>query len=344
MKASQLSPENMGTENLAQSGDLVDSKVNLQGAPSDEAVQPDDLELLRSLVAAPDRARIAQLEAELTALDARTSDRDALIAAITPILGDVIRHKIQDSREEMIEALYPILGQLIGRAVSEAIRDLARSIDARMRTSFAPQAIARRLRARIQGIPQSDLLLRDALPFRVTEVLLIERQSGLLLQHLSHDPEAAEDSDLVSGMLTAIRDFAQDTFGRGREGQLDEIQYGSQHIWVEASRHAYLAAVIDGVEPSGFRAGLRDQVIRFENAYAEILARYDGDSSRFDAFKPVLSELLTAPGPNEPVRKDGLERSQKRLLILLAGLLLACLLLIGIGGLLAQPTMVDLPR
>ena len=127
-------------------------------------------------------------------------------------------------------------------------------------------------------------------------------------------------------------------------GQLDEIQYGSQRILIEASRHAYLAAVIDGVEPSGFRAGLRDQIMRFENEYAEILARYDGDSSRFEAFKPVLSELLTALGPNEPVRKDGLERSQKRLLILLAGLLLACLLLIGIGGLLAQPTMVDLPR
>jgi hypothetical protein len=39
-----------------------------------------------------------------------------------------------------------------------------------------------------------------------------------------------------------------------------------------------------------------------------------------------------------------LDRSQKRLLILLAGLLLACLLLIGIGGLLAQPAMVELPR
>ena len=184
--------------------------------------------LLRSLVAAPERARIAQLEAELAALDARTSDRDALIAAITPILGDVIRHKIQDSREEMIEALYPILGQLIGRAVSEAIHDLARSIDARMRTSFTPQAIVRRLRARIQGVPESALLLRDALPFQVTEVLLIHRDSGLLLQYLCDDPAEAADSDLVSGMLTAIRDFAQDAFGRGRDGQLDAIQYGKR--------------------------------------------------------------------------------------------------------------------
>jgi hypothetical protein len=71
------------------------------------------------------------------------------------------------------------------------------------------------------GIPESTLLLRDALPFQVTEVFLVERQSGLLLQHLSHDPETAEDSDLVSGMLTAIHDFAQDTFGRDRVGEVD---------------------------------------------------------------------------------------------------------------------------
>ena len=304
MKASQRSPENMDAADLAPAGIQAASELSLPGDPADEELQPNDLELLRRLVAAPERARIARLEAELAELDARTSDRDALIAAITPILGDVIRHKIQDSREEMIEALYPILGQLIGRAVSEAIRDLARSIDARMRTSFAPQAIVRRLRARIRGIPASALLLRDALPFQVTEVFLVERQSGLLLQHLSHDPEEDADSDLVSGMLTAIRDFAQDTFGRDRAGQLDEVQYGSQRILIEASRHAYLAAVIEGVEPAGWRSNLRDRIMRFENEYAEILGRYDGDSSRFEAFKPVLSELLTALGTNKPVRKD----------------------------------------
>jgi hypothetical protein len=86
------------------------------------------------------------------------------------------------------------------------------------------------------------------------------------------------------------------------------------------------------------------RITRFENEHAEILARYDGNRSRFEASKPVLPELFTVFGPNEPVRKDGLERVQKRLRILLAGLLLVCLLMIGIGGLTAQPSMVDLPR
>ena len=111
-------------------------------------------------------------------LDVRTQDRDALIAAITPVLGDVIRQKIRDNRDEMIEALYPIIGQLIGRGVAEAIRDLARTIDTRMRRSFDPQMILRRLRARMAGVSESTLALRDALPFSVTELFLIHRESG----------------------------------------------------------------------------------------------------------------------------------------------------------------------
>ena len=115
--------------------------------------------------------------------------------------------------------------------------------------------------------------LRDALPFQVAEIFLVHRESGLLLLHSVAGPIAdpalptAEDNaDLVSGMLTAIRDFAQDAFGRGQEGQLDEIQYGNRRILIEACQHVYLAAVVDGIEPAGFRAKLRERTVEVENA------------------------------------------------------------------------------
>lgn len=55
---------------------------------------------------------------------------------------------------------------------------------------------------------------RTALPFKVEEVFVIHRESGLLLHHETRDPASMSDSDLISGMLTAIRDFAQDAFGQ----------------------------------------------------------------------------------------------------------------------------------
>ena len=293
---------------------------------------PDELEALRSILTTPERERVARLEAQVAELNVRTQDRDALITAITPVLGDVIRQKIRDSREEMIEALYPIIGQLLGRAVAEAIRDLARTVDTRMRMSFDPQTVMRRLRARMAGVSESTLALRDALPFSVTELFLIHRESGLLLRHLSGEPEGAADSDLISGMLTAIRDFTYDAFGRGQEGQLDEIQYGTRRILIEASQHAYLAVVVDGIEPASFRATMRDRVIAFENRYFEALSGYDGNAARFAPVDTTLTSLMAGSVGDEPPASQRVTPGQRRIAVGLGTLLILCILASCAGG------------
>jgi hypothetical protein len=133
-------------------------------------------------------------------------------------------------------------------------------------------------------------------------VFLIHRETGLLLWHASHDPEAARDSELVGSMLTAIRDFAHDAFGRGKEGQLEEIEYGDEHILLEATRHAYLAVVVSGVEPPGFRAAMRDRLTQVEHRFADVLRHYEGDPTVLSSVQEVLSPLLVngrSPGALE---------------------------------------------
>lgn len=181
------------------------------GSPQQPQAEP-SLETLRDILFGRYRQQIAELEAELDDLERRVTDEDVLTAMIAPVLGDAIRRKIRDARDEMVEALYPIIGQLVVRSVSVAIRDLVRTIDARMRISFSPQAIWRRLQARLSGVSGAEMVLRESLPFEVAEVFLIHRETGLLLRHVSRDPDASPDSDLISGMLTAIRDFVQDAF------------------------------------------------------------------------------------------------------------------------------------
>ncbi len=301
------------------------------------------LEELRRILAAPDRARADQLAARVTELEHRTGDPQRLVAAISPLMGDIIRHKIQEGRDEMIEALYPIIGQLIGRAVAEAIRDLARAIDTRMRTSLDLKSVWRRLRGRLAGIPDEALALREALPFRVAELFLIHRETGLLLLHLSNEPEIADQADLISGMLTAIRDFAQDAFGRGKEGQLDEIQYGTRRILIEATRHAYLAVVVDGIEPPGFRAAMRERIIAIENGYHTALVRFDGDATRFADAQRDLSALLALSPDRASAPDKGLSPGQRRIVAALGGLLVLCLLAACIGGTLALRNALNRP-
>ena len=286
------------------------------GAPQSQ--DDSSLETLREILLSQYRQRIADLEAELDDVERRITDKDALIATIAPVLGDAIRRKIRDARREMIEALYPIIGQVVVRAVAEAIRDLARTVDAQVRTSFNPRVLWWRLRARIGGASTEEMLLRESLPFEMAEIFLIHRETGLLLWHVSRDREASPDSDLISSMLTAIRDFAQEAFGRGKEAQLDEIEYGERRILIEAAQHAYLAVVVDGVEPPGFRARMRERIIEVEHAHEKTLRHYEGDPTPLASVEGSLRSLMVAARPSGP------SPAQKRVLVGALGFMFTC--------------------
>jgi hypothetical protein len=297
------------------------------GQPGDSAPRSDpSVEELRSILFDQYRLRIAELEAELDDLERQINDRDALAATIAPIIGDAIRRKIRDARDEMIEALYPIIGQTVVRAVSEAIRDLARNIDARMRTSFSPRGVWRRLQARVSGVSGAEMALRDSLPFTVDQVFLIHRETGLLLWYVSQSIDESFDSDLISGMLTAIRDFVQDTFGRGESGDLDEIQYGDWRILIETAQYAYLAVVVDGIEPSGFRAEMRERIIDINHTHEDTLRQYEGDNRPLAPVEPSLRSLVALTEPRE------LSATQKRVLAVVSALAVLCLAIVCLGG------------
>ena len=288
---------------------------------AEDLSQDDGLEALRAILLDGYQERVADLERELDEVEHRITDEEALLATVTPVLGDAIRRRIRDARQEMIEALYPIIGQLVVRAVSEAIRDLARKIDAQVRTSFTPQVLWWRLRARIGGASSGELALRQALPFQVAQVFLVHRETGLLLRHVCAEAEPAEDSDLIGSMLSAIRDFAEDAFGRGEQADLDVIEYGDRRILIEAGEHAYLAVVVDGVEPPGFRAEMRECIIEIGNRHAATLRDYDGDPTLLSSTEDSLRSLMEPSGPAV------LSSGQKRLLAGAFGLLFACVIL-----------------
>jgi hypothetical protein len=199
----------------------------------------------------------------------------------------------------MVDALYPIIGRLVSRAVSEALRDLVQRIDNQMRSALDFKLLMRRAQARLAGVPEAEFALRSALPFRVVQMFLIHRETGLLLRVLVQDPELATDSDIISGMLTAIRDFAQDAIGRGQEGDLDEVQYGDKRILIESTRYIYIALVTQGTEPLGFRSSVREQLFDIEQTYLSLLRNYDGNATPFAATEKLLRPLLLQPS-NSP--------------------------------------------
>ncbi|MGH8630022.1 MAG: hypothetical protein ACREU7_04550, partial [Burkholderiales bacterium] len=104
--------------------------------------------------------------------------RDEMAESLGPVMSEAIRVQIRNSRQDMVEALYPIIGETVQRAVSEFARELQRNIDARLRAALGPQGIWRTLTARLRGVSPAELALRDALPFTLRGIFLIQRGSG----------------------------------------------------------------------------------------------------------------------------------------------------------------------
>jgi hypothetical protein len=266
---------------------------------------------------------------------------EAMAEALGPVMGEAIRVQIREARIDMVDALYPIVGSTVQRAVSEFAREFQRNIDARLKSTFGPQGFTRTLKARLRGVSPAELALRDSLPFAMREVFLIQRESGLLLAHIHPGSESATDSDLIGGMLTAIRDFFRDSFGKGQsEKELDEVQYGDERIIVQSGQFAYLAVVIKGVEPEGFRAKTHDFISDLHVDHGIALRDYNGDAATLPDLSPKLTALVGGVTAEKPAAPAPLSRNQK-LGIALGSLI--TLLIVGVMCFYLQFTIALIP-
>ncbi len=245
---------------------------------------------MREVLLAPEYERIAYLEAQVASLQAQLNDREALIQMLSPAISDAIAQRVLVARDEVAEALYPVIGKTIQRAVSEAMRDLARSIDYAMRQSLLPRFV-RHLILRLRGIKPEEAAIRAAMPFQVREIFLIHRESGLLIQHLSAGGSST-DADLVGSMLTAIRSYVEDSFEPDHTTSLDAVEFGNLRIFIEEGQAALLAVVIQGVDPPGFRGTLRQHLFELHSTCGTLFREFNGDPIDAVHTLPLLQPLM----------------------------------------------------
>ncbi|MBK9924586.1 MAG: SH3 domain-containing protein [Anaerolineales bacterium] len=270
-----------------------------------------EIEILRRRAQADSEGLIARVTPVLGDMISRTirDSRDEMAEALGPIMGEAIRVQIRDSRKDMVEALYPVIGETVQKAVSEFAREFQRNIDARLKMTFGPQGMLRTTMARMRGVSASQLAMRDSLPFAIREIFLIQHGSGLLIAHSHHSSAEITDSDLISAMLTAIRDFVRDSFGNGsQEEELDEVQYGDQRIIIQSGRVAYIAVVTSGIEPEGFRARLHTFISDLHVKYEKPLRQFTGDPTMLPNLQPKIARLVAdvtgGTGPKPPMSRN----------------------------------------
>ena len=144
------------------------------------------------------------------------------------------------------------------------------------------------------GRPYAEVALLRSLVYRVEQVFLIHLKTSLVLQHVVDPAVATQDADMVSSMLSAIRDFVRDSFETQQSDSLDSLQMGQLQIWIEQGPQAIIAAVIRGQAPPELRLSLKEKLEEAHRRYAREMEQFDGNAAVFEAFRPELTACLTA--------------------------------------------------
>ena len=223
------------------------------------------------------------------------SSRDKKIQlSLEPIIEKGIQSSIKKDRRVLVDALFPVMGPAIRKAIASTIQGMIQGFNQILEHSFSIQGLKWRWEAVRTKKPFAEVVLLHTLVYQIEQVFLIHKDTGLVLQHVEAKTAVSQDPELVSGMLTAIKDFVQDSFGGQKDEALDILRVGDRSVWVEHGMHAILAAVVRGNPPMDIQMTLKDALAEIHFKQNEAMEKFAGDATPFEEIRYILDDCLKA--------------------------------------------------
>jgi outer membrane protein OmpA-like peptidoglycan-associated protein len=267
---------------------------------------PDRFDELRSLIVGPEQRELRTLAAHL--LDPSVQVRDVsrvlpdaialrsndaqLTRVLAPTIEDALTASVRRDPRPLADALFPVMGPAIRKAIAHTLAAMMDSLNRTVEQSVSLRALQWRWTAFRTGKPFAEIVLLNTLQYRVEQVFLIHRETGLLLQHVSADAGAGQHADQISAMLTAIRDFVSDSFNTSGSDSLDALRIGELSVIVEQGPGAVLACVVRGMPPADVHATFESTLESIHLRFAPELEQFRGDASQFETARPLLEACL----------------------------------------------------
>jgi outer membrane protein OmpA-like peptidoglycan-associated protein len=241
-----------------------------------------------------------------------------LMRALAPSIEDAITASVRRDPRPLADALFPVIGPAIRKAIAHTLASMMEAVNRSVEQSISWRAVQWRWTAFRTGKPFAEIVLLNTVQYRVEQVFLIHRETGLVLQHLSADVGATEDPDQISAMLTAIRDFVRDSFKAGGGDSLDDVRIGELNVTIDQGPHAILACVVRGSVPHDVRVTFQSALESVHRQFGPEFKAFRGDAVPFERVRPILETCLVTQY-RQPDRKG----SHRRWLLAAAVLLLA---------------------
>jgi OOP family OmpA-OmpF porin len=191
--------------------------------------------------------------------------------------------------------------------------------------SLSWRGIQWRIEAFRTGKPFAEIVMMHSLLYRVEQVFLIHRETGLVLNHVVAPSAPAQDADMVAGLLSAIQQFARDSFQSGTTENLGNMTFDELQIRVVSGPNAVIAAAIRGHAPEAYNLAMNETLEDIQRHYSSALAHFTGDPAPFRAAEPQIARLLETQYREKPA-------DQKRPRAAIIAGAIAAVLLLGWAG------------
>ncbi len=268
----------------------------------------DELNSLRTLILAPEQMEISELKDRLNDPEIRAEELSRIIAeaiviraskdrklatALLPTIEEVIRDSVKRDPKFLADSIFPIIGPAIRRSIAESLRAMVESMNTTLEHTFSWRGIKWRIESIRTGRPFAEIVLMHTLVYRMEQIFLIHKETGLVLQHVAAESVDSKDADMVSAMLTAIQDFVNDSFSAKEDSSLQNLNMGELTILVEQGPRTILASVIRGTPPHELKTVLKEILENIEFEYNSALNTFKGDAAPFEPCKTDLKYCLT---------------------------------------------------
>jgi outer membrane protein OmpA-like peptidoglycan-associated protein len=282
-----------------------------------------DFQELRKILVGLEPNELHKLKLWLTDLDAFAEDlsnvipisikhliekRIVLPSTLLPLVEEAIENSVIENPQRLANALFPIMGPAIRKAVTEDVKRMIQSMNSGLEKGFSPQRFIWRVKSWFSKRSYSDIVLSKVLQYRVLQVFLIHKRTGLLLQHVVDDTVSFKDPDMVSAMLSAINDFVQDSFSVQKGDIIETVQIGHYTVWLENGPHAILAGIVEGNPPPELRDVFKQTLEKIHINFAKPLVHFAGDTIEFEKDDGQIRNCL---------KKQAREKASKPILIII---------------------------
>ncbi|MGF1938679.1 MAG: OmpA family protein [Nostoc sp. ChiQUE02] len=285
------------------------AKASSEGLNSNSQISEvnDELTILRSLLLDIEPTKLQKLYERLEnpqiqpedishmlpeAVILRSKQDKQLGEVMVSTVEEAIQASVKQDYNVLADALFPVIGPATRKAISTALEEMMQSMNQTLEHSLSPQSFKWRLEAKRTGKSFAEIVLLRTLVYRVEQIFLIHKNSGLLLQHLVTTQVAVQDPDLVAAMLTAIQDFVQDSFSVQKGDGIKSLRFGELTIWIEQGPQALVAAMIRGNPPQELRLVLQDAIEKIHLKLSREIKNFTGETEAFQVSRPYLETCL----------------------------------------------------